>query len=284
MNLYNLKIFVDTARLGSMTKASELNYLSRPAVSQAIKKLEQEIGTELLVHQRRFIELTQSGRLLLKKSEKLLSEAERISLLVRQGKGPLVRDFKIGSSRSLATFNLPPVLASLSKEYPEVSLRVQMANSSSLVRKLANRELDLVLMIGDETLEGAKQTVLGRGHFVLVKPTSINEENIRYAITEKRPETERLRNLYQRIHGRPLPVLAEIHSWDAIWFSVTEGLGGGLVPDFLLTAACTKGKSKYEVVIPKVFPYEIKAMHLASKAGDPLVKSFIDGLRRVSQF
>ncbi|OQW51516.1 MAG: hypothetical protein A4S09_09810 [Proteobacteria bacterium SG_bin7] len=278
MNLYNLKIFVDTARLGSMTKASELNHLSRPAVSQAIKKLEEEIGVDLLVHQRRAIELTQPGRLLLKKSEKLLSEAERISLLVRQGKGPLVRDFKIGTSRSLATFNLPPVLALLSKEYPDVSFRVQMANSASLVKKLSHRELDFLLLIGDETLEGAKHTVLGRGHFVLVKPTSIPEKSICYAITEKRPETERLRNLYQRLHEKPLPVLAEIHSWDAIWYSVTQGICGGLVPDFLLHSACTKGKFKYEVVIPKVFPYEIKAMHLSSKSGDPLVKSFIDGL------
>lgn len=280
MNLYNLKIFADTARLGSMTKASELNNLSRPAVSQAIKKLEIELGVDLLVHQRRFVELTQSGRLLLKKSEDLLSEAEKIALLLRQGKGPLVRDFKIGSSRTLATFNLPTVLGRLRTEYPDVSLKVQMANSGALIKKLENREIDLAFLVGDETLEDSKQTVVGRGHFVLVKPKDKKEDDTSYALTEKRTETKRVKVLYERSHGKKLPVFAEIHSWDAIWHAVNEGICGGLVPDFLLTSKAPKGSTGYSIVIPKVFPYEIKAIHLASKANDPLIKSFISEFKK----
>lgn len=280
MNLYNLKIFADAARLGSMTKASELNNLSRPAVSQAIKKLEIELGVDLLVHQRRFVELTQSGRLLLKKSEDLLSEAEKIALLLRQGKGPLVRDFKIGSSRTLATFNLPTVLGRLRTEYPDVSLKVQMANSGALIKKLENREIDLAFLVGDETLEDSKQTVVGRGHFVLVKPKDKKEDDTSYALTEKRTETKRVKVLYERSHGKKLPVFAEIHSWDAIWHAVNEGICGGLVPDFLLTSKAPKGSTGYSIVIPKVFPYEIKAIHLASKANDPLIKSFISEFKK----
>jgi DNA-binding transcriptional LysR family regulator len=275
MNLYNLKIFADTARLASMTKSAELNNLSRPAVSQAIKKLEIELGVELLVHQRRFVELTQSGRLLLKKSEDLLSEAEKITFLIRHGQVPMVRDFKIGSARTLATFNLTKVLGELRSEYPDVSLQVHMANSGALIRKLENREIDIAFMIGDETLEDSKQTVVGRGHFVLVKPKDKKEEHVTYALTEKRPETERARVLFERTTGRSLPVFAEIHSWDAIWHSVNEGICGGLVPDFLFTSKPARSNLAYSVVLPKVFPYEIKVIHLGSKANDPLVKSFI---------
>ncbi|RYZ64085.1 MAG: LysR family transcriptional regulator, partial [Proteobacteria bacterium] len=227
MNLYNLKIFADTARLGSMTKAGELNHLSRPAVSQAIKKLESEIGVELLIHQRRIVELTQAGRLLLKKSEALLTEAENVARAVRQETGPLIRDFRIGSSRTLATFNLPPVLEKLRAEYPEVLLQVQMANSGALVKKLESKEIDLAFLIGDDSLEGSKHVIVGRGHFVLIKPKTIREDLVKYAVTEKRPETDRLRVLYERQFAKTLPVFAEIHSWDAIWHSVNEGFPPG---------------------------------------------------------
>jgi len=264
-----------------MLKASELNNLSRPAVSQAIKKLEMELGVDLLVHQRRFVELTAAGRLLLKKSEVLLSEAEKITLQLRQGKGPLVQNFKIGSSRTLATFNLPSVLQLLRQEYSDISIQVQMANSGSLIRKLENRELDLAFMIGDENLEDAKHTVVGSGHFVLVKPKSKSEDEVTYALTEKRPETERLRVLYERTHSKALPVFAEIHSWDAILHCVHEGICGGLIPDFLLSAKPNKVNASYSVVIPKVFPYEIKAIHLSSKSNDPLIRSFISGFKKM---
>lgn len=275
MNLYNLKIFADTARLGSMTKAAELNRLSRPAVSQAIKKLELELDVELLIHQRRFVDLTAAGRLLLKKSADLLAETERIVLMLRQGKGPLTGNFKIGSSRTLATFNLSTILQRIVGEYPEIAIQVIMANSGALIEKLENREIDLAFMLGDDALEGSKQTVVARGHFVLVSPKSRKEENLKYALTERRPETERVKVIYERMHHRPLPVFAEIHSWDAIWHAVNSGICGGLVPDFLFTTKSGKGRTNYSVVIPKVFPYEIKAVHLASKVNDPLVISFL---------
>ena len=281
MNLYNLKIFADTARLGSMTKASELNTLSRPAVSQAIKKLESEIGVELLVHRRRFVELTHAGRTLLMKSEALFSEVENIALLLRQGKGPLIRDFKIGSSRTLATFNLTRVLEQLGDEYPHVSMQVQMANSNALVRKLESREIDIAFFIGDDSVEGSKQSVIGRGHFALVKPKAAKHELVKYAITEKRPETDRLRTLFERSQGRSLPVFAEIHSWDAIWHAVNEGICGGLIPDFLFASKPAANNSAYTVILPKVFPYEIKAVYLATKANDPVIKSFLTSLKRV---
>jgi LysR family carnitine catabolism transcriptional activator len=282
MNLYNLKIFADMARFQSMTKASELNHVSRPAVSQAIKKLEDDLGVELLFHKRRTIELTDAGWLLFKRSEHLLSEAEEISLMLKQGCGPIVRDFKIGSSRTLATFNLSQVLVKMNEEYPEVSIQVYMANSAALAEKLENREIDIAFMIGDDNARHAIQTVIGKGHFVLVRPASQRNDQVKFAITERRPETERLRVLFERQFGRPLPVLAEIHSWDAIWQGITSGLYGGLVPDFLLTSRLHRAKENYSVMIPKVFPYEIKAVHLKSRTSDPLVKSFVTGCKAVN--
>ena len=275
MNLYNLKYFVDSARLGSMTKAADLHKLSRPAISQAIRKLEDEMGVTLLVHKRRSFELTQLGMLLWKKSESLLAQVETIRNDLRGAKGPITGEFKIGSSRSLADFNLPPILTRLRKEFTEVDFKIEFANSKTLVQKMQKRELDLIFFIGDETLTECKQIIVNRGYYSLIKPKHLKFNETQFAITEQRPETERLRILFERTFLKELPVFAEIQSWNAIRAWINLGICGGLIPDFMLQEVPEDKKANYITVLPKIFPYEIKIMFAKTKAECPVVKSFI---------
>lgn len=275
MNLYNLKYFVDTVRLQSMTKAAELNNLSRPAISQAIQKLEQELDTKLLVHKRRTLEFTDAGTNLFKRSEPLLVQIDDLKNDMKSSKGPVFGEFKVGSSRSLATFNLPPVMSQIKKSFANVDFKVQLANSDVLVEKLSQREIDIAYFIGDETLSDFKNVVIKRGSFCLLKPKNLNIEKLEYAITERRPETERLRVLFERNFSKSLPVFSEIQSWDAIWTWVNEGICGGLVPDFMLESK-PKSSRNCEVVLPKVFPYEIKVLFPKTKINSPVTKEFVN--------
>ena len=274
-NLYGLKYFADAARFGSMTKAAELNYLTRPAISIAIQKLEDEMGTPLLNHKKRSFELTSAGLALFKKSESILLQAQDLKTGLKLSKDLIAGDFNIGSSRTLATFNFPKGLVKLRKQYPLVDFKIHLANSSALVQKLENREVDMAYFIGDDHLDEFKSVVVSRGHFCLVKPKYLDERSLQYAISERRPETERARTLFERKFGEEMPVFAEVHSWDAIWTWVNEGLCGGLVPDFLFTSKPLRQRN-CEVVIAKVFPYEVKAMFSKARAQHPIVKSFLE--------
>ncbi len=274
MNLNNLKYFVDSARFQSMTKSADINHLSRPAISHAIQKLESELGTKLLAHGRRKFELTPAGAYLLRRSEALFAHVDELEGDLRSNRAPLHGEFRIGSSRTLATFNLPLAMTRLREKFPKVDFKVSLANSDALVQKLLNREIDLAFLIGDDAVNDFKDVVINRGSFCLIQPKNCDQSQIQYAITERRPETERLRNLYQRQFHKPLPVFVEVQSWDAIYTWVNQDLCGGLVPDFMLS---TKAKSvrKFNVVIPKVFPYEIKAIYSKAKVNHPVIAEFL---------
>lgn len=276
MNIQNLKYFTDAARFKSMTKAADLNHLSRPAVSQAIQKLEQELGIDLLVHKRRSFELTQAGLTLLKRSESLFIHIEDTAAAVRTINGPLSGEFRIGAARTLANFSLHTAIAKMRTEFPEVDFKIFLQSSQDLIEKLQSRELDVAFFIGDEALNGFKQTVIGRGSFCLVKPKKGKAENTAYAITERRPETERLKVLFERHFSTQLPIFAEIPSWDAIWSWINQGVCGGLVPDFMVKNADSKDLL---VVFEKVFPYEIKVMFPKSKSRGAIIEMFIDSLK-----
>lgn len=275
MNLYNLKYFIDSAKNKSMTKAAELNNLSRPAISQGIQKLEIELGTKLLVHKRRSFELTTEGMLLLKKAEPLLNQMDELREEIKDPNSPTFGELTIGSSRTLATFNLSQVIKKLKSKHVNVDFKIVLANSESLIKKISNKEVDLLYFIGDENLHDHKQIVVSKGHFVLVEPKDRKGE-WSFAITEKRPETERIKTLYERNFSKPLPVFAEIQSWDAIWNWVNLGICGGLVPDFLLK---NTSQNNVKVVLPKVFPYEIKILIPKQKQKSKLIEDLIDSLK-----
>jgi DNA-binding transcriptional LysR family regulator len=177
----------------------------------------------------------------------------------------------------LATFKLQDAIADLQKKFPEVCFKIVLANSEDIAGKLESREIDLAFFLGDDTVNGCKQIVIRRGYYCLIKPKKV-QGDLRFAMTERRPETERARVLYEREHAEPLPLFAEIPSWDAIWTWAKAGVCGGLVPDFLINAD-SEGTKEIKILFPKVFPYEVKVMYPKTKSHDPLIADFIERVR-----
>lgn len=277
MNFYGLKYFYDACRFKSMTKAAEINHVSRPAISQAILKLESDLQVELLVHKRRGIELTQRGLVLMKRAEKVFHELDGAESALKREAGMLEGTLTIGAAQALATFLLQKAVAKLKIAHPALEVKIRIRDSQGLVDRLSKRELDVAFFLGDETRQGYRQTVIKKGVFQLIRPKAIKKDRVLYAISEPRPETQRVRSLYEERFSDALPVFAEIASWDAIWTWMNEGLCGGLVPDFLLQKNKPAAK-KFTIVLDKVWPYEIKVMVPVSRVDDPAILAFLSTL------
>jgi DNA-binding transcriptional LysR family regulator len=270
INLYSLKYFYDACRLSSMTKAAEANFVSRPAVSQAILRLEKEIGAKLLEHKRRRFQLTKHGRILMERANGIFSQLEEVDSLVRSETQALSGVLVVGAARSLVTYHLDSALHKLKIAHPDLRIKVKIENSETLVRLLATKNIDVAVFLGDERLNGCEQVVLRKGYFNLI--SSPSSKAVSFAITEKRPETEKLKSLYERKFKKQLPTFCEVSSWDAIQTWINNSTCGGLVPDFISEV----GVRKSRVVIPRVWPYEIKAMFHSSRSKDRSVQEFIN--------
>lgn len=280
MNLYNLKIFVDAAKNKSMSASGQINHLSRPAVSQAIRNLESDLGVELIQHRPRTFELTPCGELLVENSKSIFREVEFLEASLHNGNKNLVGTIRVGCVRSLTTRLLPRVLADFYLDYPRVSFKVAIDNSETLINKLSENEIDLALTLGDDTLHGAKETVIEKGSFALIAPRGVVRAAsfgqrktlpLKFALTERRPETERAKTLFLRKYSKELPIFAEVASWDTILSWVQQGYCGGLVPRFLLS----KEEERIEILIDKVFPYEIKTIAAPKKTASELIQKLL---------
>lgn len=136
-------MFDAVIRHGGFSSAARALKLTQSTVSQAIAALEADVGEALFDRTGRQVTLTEAGTVLFEHAEGVLSALDEArSALERQrdvAAGPLV----IGSSDTLATWVLPPVLARLRKEYPLIELRLDNRPSPAIAEAVATRKLDL---------------------------------------------------------------------------------------------------------------------------------------------
>lgn len=260
-NLYHLKYFVDAVALGSISGAAQKNLVTHPAISRSILALEKHLGTPLLEHQKKAFRLTKVGYKVAAQAQVLLSAAAEFGNLNLNTEKDEKIELKIGISRTLAEPYLDTLLSSLKTKFPKATAKVRFGTTNEIIESVANRSLDLGLTIGTLNLATLKQTVIKKGHFVLVesgprKQSNSSLDSRQFIITEPRIETEKLKADYQRQFGRSLPVIFEVSSWDAIGNLVQKGLGIGLLPDISVKKW---NKGSYRILKSLNFdcPYEI---------------------------
>lgn len=145
VNLELYRIFYVVAKNKHMTKASEELFISQPAISQAIKKLESELGGTLFLRSNKGMELTEEGKMLfgyIKDALELIHNAEvEFTSFKNLSKGCI----KIGISTTLAKLLLLDTISKFHNDYPNVEIKVVNELTSNLILDLQKGKLDFVI-------------------------------------------------------------------------------------------------------------------------------------------
>jgi DNA-binding transcriptional LysR family regulator len=132
----------------SFSKAAEALFISQPAVSKQIKKLEGELGVPLFERKGNTILLTSSGSKLLtylkeaKRIEKRIGTDLDIIKTELKAKGEL----RIGASTTLSLYVLPKVLSSFRQKWPEIKITLINRNTENILKVLINGGVDLAVV------------------------------------------------------------------------------------------------------------------------------------------
>lgn len=124
LNLRTLRSFVVLAEELNFSRAAERLHVAQPALSQQIRGLEKELGTQLVDRARRPLRLTEAGGYLLAEARQILASCEQVALGTREiGRGRRGR-LGIGFTRSAMYSILPPTLKAFHAEFPQVELKL----------------------------------------------------------------------------------------------------------------------------------------------------------------
>jgi DNA-binding transcriptional LysR family regulator len=244
--LDQLKILHAISSEGSFKKAAEKLYISQPAVSLQIQNLERQLNTPLFYRDKRKARLTETGQLLIKYCERILSLCDEtcraLDELHTLQSGSLI----IGASQTTGTYLMPRLIGIFKNKYPQISIELQVHSTRKISWGVANGNIDLAVVGGEVPQELQKDlriTSYAEDELALILPLShpfstlefIQKEDL-YRIRFIALNTQStIRNVIDNtliqhgIDSSYLKIEMELNSIEAIKNAVHSGLGAAFV-------------------------------------------------------
>ena len=145
MELQQLRLFIAAADTGSFTRGAERAFVSQPALSASISKLENELGTRLFVRNKRQVVLTPAGRKLLKRAKSIVGECAKAREELRQH--DVQRHLRLGVINTLSIVWVARLIEQYRQANPDLQLDVIDASEEDMVRLQRDGHVDLALTV-----------------------------------------------------------------------------------------------------------------------------------------
>jgi DNA-binding transcriptional LysR family regulator len=153
MELRQLRYLVALAEERNFTRAAEHEHVAQPALSQQIRRLEEEVGLALVERTTRRASLTDAGELLVVRAQRVLAELEAADTELQALRGLTTGHVTIGAMHTMGPIDLSLVLARFIQLHPDVELTVREQSSEELAQMLRVDELDLAFLSVTERIE-----------------------------------------------------------------------------------------------------------------------------------
>lgn len=163
MELRLLKYFYTIAEEETISQAAEVLHITQPTLSRQLKELEEELGTELFLREKRKMVLTEAGRFLKSRAEEILYLTEQTQQEFEDRRKQLFSGhFSIGCVEADNSDTLAMMLEEFISDYPEVHFHIQSGTGDDIKERLDKGLLDLAIVLEPADTEKYKKIILPR--------------------------------------------------------------------------------------------------------------------------
>ena len=282
-NLSSYRIFYAVANTGNISKAAKELYISQPAISKSIQKLEDSIGVKLFHRSSRGVTLTSEGELLyahVKSAFEVLTLGEdKLRRSIALGMGHLT----IGVSSTLCKYVLLPYLKDFIKKYPHINISIACHSTNHTLKLLEDGKLDVGLIGKPENLKNIDFYslreiedifVATRDYLQNLRIRGVNRhqilQNATLMLLDKENMTRQYIDNYFQDNHILLQDIIEVSNMDLLIEMVKIGLGVGcVIRDFVRTEL----QSNTLVEIPLKIPIQKREIGFAYNKDVKISKS-----------
>jgi DNA-binding transcriptional LysR family regulator len=165
-----LESFITTVEKGSISRAAAFLGLSQPAVSKHISKLEEELGTDLLVRGHARSLLTRQGEVVYRYALQVLELQRAVRKEIAETSGEVEGLVRLSASSIPGDFLLPELLVRFRRSYPRVEVEVSVSDTKQALSDLMERRADLAVVGAERNLPGLASTHFFTDELVLLCP------------------------------------------------------------------------------------------------------------------
>ena len=277
MTLNELRYIVAVAHERSFGRAAQRCFVSQPALSVAIQKLEEELGTRLFERGRSEITVTPVGTRIVEQAQRVLEEAARIREIAQAGRNPLLGPLSLGVIFTIAPYLLPDLIPALHAIAPQMPLDIEENLTEQLEIALKSGRIDAAILalpfappgiVTEFLYEEPFQVVVPQGH-KWAKRKSVNPDELAGEHTILLAVGHCFRD--QVLDACPELNRADTHvtrttSLETVRNMVASGLGVSVLPRDALTP---KYHSQLVVPVPFARPAPSRRVALAYRRSFP---------------
>jgi LysR family transcriptional regulator, hydrogen peroxide-inducible genes activator len=170
MNIRDLKYLLALSDYRHFGKAAAACFVSQPALSMQIKKLEEGLGIKLLERTNKSVLLTDIGIAIIERARHILCQVDEMYDAAKLAKDPYSGGLKIGIIPTLAPYLLPLIIPSLLKKFPKISFYFSEEQTALLIQKLKTGKLDAAFLALPVTELSFATSLLFEEEFLLAVP------------------------------------------------------------------------------------------------------------------
>ena len=153
-NLSQYKIFYEVAKAGNISKAAKELYISQPAISKAISKLEDSLSTVLFTRNSRGVQLTEEGQILFEHTSSAFEQLNAGELELKRVREINMGQIRIGVSNTLCRFIMVSYLKNFIEQYPHIKISIDSQSTTHTLDMLEQQKIDLGLVAEPRTSKG----------------------------------------------------------------------------------------------------------------------------------
>ena len=170
LDLRALRYFVHIARFGSVSRAAAYLRIAQPALSRQVRKLEAACGAALLVRHGRGVELTEGGRILLRRAEEILNAAEQARMEVAANADEPIGQITLAVTPSAGQVLVPPLMRAATEHFPKVVLKVVEGYTGIIHQGLLSGRFDLGVLGVQRDMSGLDMVPLMEEEMLVIGP------------------------------------------------------------------------------------------------------------------
>jgi len=170
VNIRQLQFFIEVARHKNFTKAAEALNIVQPAVSMAIRQLEEEMELTLFNRSNRQVSLTAEGVVLLAHAKRILEDFQAASMEMADLKGLQKGEVRLGIPPMMSTYFFPSIILEFNRMHPHLQLTVLGEGTGNIQQKINSGDLDMGVIAGGQAPESLEVRHILREEIVACIP------------------------------------------------------------------------------------------------------------------
>jgi LysR family transcriptional regulator, transcriptional activator of the cysJI operon len=231
-----LRTFIAVVEEKNFTKAAEKLLISQPSVSVHIKNLEAEFQSQLFIRSPKTLKITHAGEILYERAKQMVQIYDKTKNEIYEQQHTIKGTLKIAASFTIGEYILPPILATIIKEYPKLDFDVTIGNTDEVVKLVQFFQADIGLIEGNTDEKDVivqpfmedDLTIIAPPDHPLKHANSIKMEDLQDEIWVSREKGSGTREFVEHIirtNGLKMNRLITISSNQGVKETVMNGLG-----------------------------------------------------------